>query len=281
VITATVVPAGPYSLRLTARSAAWQARLPGGRSASAVQVDDGRVVIRASDEAAVEQARFLLALDEDTSEFHRRFSADPLLGPSTRALRGLRPLRKATVAHAALRAVAGQLVQAGKARAIERAVIRACGVDPPTQHALASLSAAELVSCGLAASRAATLARLVRELDLESLREQETSVALARLARVRGVGPWSVGVIALRGLGRYDVGLVGDLGLVKLLAALRGRWPEPGETAVLLEPYGEWQGLASVFLLAGLKRRLVPGADLDRARSVRAGSAGRAAPESM
>ena len=59
--------------------------------------------------------------------------------------------------------------------------------------------------------------------------------------------------IALSGLGRYDAGLVGDLGLVKLLASRTGRWPEAAETAELLEPYGEWQGLASVFLLAGLQ----------------------------
>lgn len=271
-IEATIVPQGPFSLRQTARAEAWQSTLPEGRVASAVQREDGSVVIRASDEAAVEHARFLLALDDDTAEFHRRFASDPLLGPSARALRGLRPRRKPTVAHAALRAVAGQLVQAGKARAIERAVIRAVGEDPPTQEALASLSAAELCACGLAASRAATLARLVRELDLESLREQEPALAVGRLGRVRGLGPWSVGVIALQGLGRYDAGLVGDLGLVKLLAALRGRWPEPAETADLLEPYGEWQGLASVFLLAGLRHGLVPGASLDRARAVRARS---------
>jgi hypothetical protein len=57
---------------------------------------------------------------------------------------------------------------------------------------------------------------------------------------------------------------------VKLLASVRGRWPEPGETARLLAPYGEWQGLASVFLLQGFKRGLVPGASMDRARQVRA-----------
>jgi 3-methyladenine DNA glycosylase/8-oxoguanine DNA glycosylase len=267
VIEATIAPRGPYSLRLTARSAIWQARLPAGRIASAVQRPDGAVVIRASDEAALDHARFLLALDDDTSEFHRRFHDDPLLGPSARALRGLRPTRRPTVAHAALHAVAGQLVQARKALAIERAVIRACGADPPTQRALASLSAAELSACGLAGSRAATLARLVRELDLEALPAQEPRVALARLGRVRGLGPWSVGVVALQGLGRYDTGLVGDLGLVKLLAALQGRWPAPEETASLLEPYGEWQGLASVFLLAGLRRGLIPGASLDRARA--------------
>jgi 3-methyladenine DNA glycosylase/8-oxoguanine DNA glycosylase len=152
-------------------------------------------------------------------------------------------------------------------------VVRAAGEDPPTREGLARLSPAQLAGCGLAASRAATLTRVLRGIDLERLR-LAPETALARLGRERGIGPWSVGVIALQGLGRYDAGLVSDLALVKLLASLRGRWPErTDETAELLEPYGEWQGLASVFLMAGLKRGLVPGASLDRARAVRASHA--------
>jgi 3-methyladenine DNA glycosylase/8-oxoguanine DNA glycosylase len=234
------------------------------------------VLVQASSEQALSEARFVLALDDDTTEFHRRFARDPLLGPSVRMLRGLRPRRKATVAHAALRAVCGQLVQSGRAREIERAVTRACGEPVPTRSALARLSPAELCACGLAASRAATLARLVRTIDLESLKTAPPATALTRLRRERGVGPWSVGVIALQGLGRYDVGLVADLGLVKLLAARSGRWPEAAETAELLAPYEEWQGLASVFLLAGFARGLIPGASSDRARLVRATRSGSA-----
>jgi 3-methyladenine DNA glycosylase/8-oxoguanine DNA glycosylase len=272
VVEVAIRPAGIYSLRLTARAETWSARLPEGRWASARQRPDGVVVVRASCEHAVDESRFLLALDDDTSEFHRRFSRDPLLGPSVRSLRGLRPTRTATVTHAVLRAVCGQLVQSRRAREIEREIVRASGQTPATRVSLARLSPAMLCRCGLAASRAATLVRLVRTIDLEALRTTLAENALARLRRERGVGPWSVGVIALQGLGRYDAGLVADLSLVRLYASLRGRWPERAdETAELLAPYGEWQGLASVFLLAGLARGLVPGASADRARLVRAG----------
>jgi hypothetical protein len=47
---------------------------------------------------------------------------------------------------------------------------------------------------------------------------------------------------------------------VKYLRAVRGREVETWETAELLEPYGEWAGLASVYLLLGLARGLVPAA---------------------
>jgi 3-methyladenine DNA glycosylase/8-oxoguanine DNA glycosylase len=262
---------GPYSLRLTSGTSTWSMRLTTGRWSSAQQLSDGGILVRASCDSAVDETRFLLALDDDTGEFHRRFTRDPLLGPSVRRLRGMRTRRRATVTHAVVRAIAGQLVQATKALEIERSILRACHEDPPTRGALASLSPARLTACGLAAGRAATLARLARTLDLEGLRDRAD--AHARLRRERGVGPWTVGVVSLQGLGRYDAGLVDDLGLVKLAASLRGRRPEPGETAALLEPYGEWQGLASVFLLQGFKRGLVPGASMDRARLVRARSA--------
>jgi 3-methyladenine DNA glycosylase/8-oxoguanine DNA glycosylase len=270
VVEARLKPTGPYSLRLTTRTDTWRADFPEGEWASARQLTDGAIVCRASSEQAVETARFVLAVDDDTSEFHRRFAQDPLLGPSVRALRGLRPRRTATVSHAALRAVCGQLIQSRRARDIERTVIRRSGANVPTRESLAGLSAAALCACGLAPSRAATLARLVRTVDLERLRGAPGDGALRRLGRERGIGPWSVGVVALAGLGRYDHGLVGDLGLVKLQAALTGTWPEQAETACMLTRYAEWQGLASVFLLAGFARGLVPGANPDRARLARA-----------
>ena len=123
-VEARLRPRGPYSLKLTTWTGEWRTALPGGRWAEARQTPDGTVVVRASCERAVDEARFVLALDDDTTEFHRTFARDPLLGPSVRALRGLRPPRRATVAHATVHAVCGQLIQSRRAREIERAVIR-------------------------------------------------------------------------------------------------------------------------------------------------------------
>jgi len=65
-------------------------------------------------------------------------------------------------------------------------------------------------------------------------------------------------VIALEGLGRYDLGLIGDLGLIKLLSAMRGRRVEGRETEELLAPYEEWAGLAGVYMLTAWARGLLP-----------------------
>ena len=268
-IETVVQPTGPYRLGLMARRPVWSAPLTGDAYAEAWQRPDGTVVVRASDEAGVGLARFMLALDDDTAEFHRRFRRDPLLGPTARALVGWRPLRLATVAHAVLRAVCGQLIESRRARTIERAILRVCGERTATQDGLRQLSPARLRACDLSAGRAATLTRLCRSLDLERLRDLPSDAVVARLLRERGIGPWSAGVVALEGLGRYDVGLVGDLGLIKLVSALRGRWVEAWETAEVLAPYGEWQGLAGELLLHGWSKGLVPGADPDVARRTR------------
>jgi 3-methyladenine DNA glycosylase/8-oxoguanine DNA glycosylase len=244
VVEDVVTPAGPYRIRLAARSGTWRGALPGNRVAEARQLADGRVVMRAPDEASLATARFMLALDDDTSEFHERFGRDPLVGPSARALVGFRPPRRATVAHAVVRAMCGQLIEARRAYAIERAIARACGDAVVTQDALRRLSPVELRRLGLAQHRATALARIVAAIDLEGLRGLPGDVVVARLGRERSVGPWSIGVISLEGLGRFDRGLVGDLALVKLYAALTGRWVEGPETAELLAPYDEWQGLA-------------------------------------
>jgi 3-methyladenine DNA glycosylase/8-oxoguanine DNA glycosylase len=227
------------------------------------------VHVRAGTEEGVERARFMLALDDDTSEFHRRFARDPLLGASARALVGYRPLRLATVAHAVLRALCGQLIESSRARAIERAILRAAGSPAPTASELGRFAPAQLCRSGLAPGRATALIRLCRTLDLERLREQPTGRVVERLSRERGIGPWSCGVIALEGLGRWDQPLVGDLGLVKLASARARRWVEPWETEELLAPYGEWRGLAGCVLLVGWARGLVPGASPDTARQVR------------
>jgi 3-methyladenine DNA glycosylase/8-oxoguanine DNA glycosylase len=274
VVELDVRPSGPYSLALSARLAGDATRRMrdgivtarcAGSVARARQAPDGTVSIRSDSAEAAAKLRWMLALDDDHSGFLERFRDDPLLGRTTVHLRGLRPVRTATVAQALLRAVCGQLVDWKTARALERRVIRAISSpdddglsDPPTTAELAAVAPFELRRLGLHERRGAALVRLCRSLELERLHDLPTGAVVARLERERGLGPWSAGVVCLEGLGRYDHGLVGDLGLIKLLRVLRGRQVEGWETAELLEPYGEWAGLASVYLLAGLGRGLIP-----------------------
>src|SRR2546423_387009 len=143
-IETVVKPTGPYRLGLIVRRPLWWAPLTGDAHAEAWQRRDGAVVVRAPDEAGLGLARFMLALDDDTTEFHRRFRHDPLVGPTACALVGWRPLRLATVAHAVLRALCGQLIESRRARTIERTILRVCGERTATQDGLRQLSPARL-----------------------------------------------------------------------------------------------------------------------------------------
>jgi len=270
-------PSGPYSLALTARHASDATRVfrdgvlealvpagDGAERAAAHQFPDGSLRLVADSEESLAALRFTLGIDADHSEFLRRFRDDAMLGPATRMLAGLRPLRVATVAQALLRALCGQLIESSRARRLERRIVRAVMPAhgrlhaPPTAAALGALAPAELRRLGLHARRGATLVRVCASVDLERLRSVPAETVTARLGRERGLGPWSVGVVALEGLGRYDLGLVGDLGLIKLLSSLRGRRVDGWETEELLAPYGEWAGLASVYLLSAWARGLLP-----------------------
>jgi 3-methyladenine DNA glycosylase/8-oxoguanine DNA glycosylase len=233
--------------------------------AAAYQLVDGRMVLRAQSEEGFERLRFVLALDADHTEFLRRFGNDPLIGEATRRFRGLRILRLPTVAHALLRAFCGQLIESSRARALEKRIVRTLcpRVDAadlhqaPTGATLGAVAPMHLRALGLHARRGASLVRICRSIELERLHDQPTEVVAARLERERGVGPWTVGVVCLEGLGRPERGLVGDLSLVKLLSDLRGHWVEAHETAELLEPYGEWAGLAGRYLLLAYANGLI------------------------
>jgi len=273
-----VRPAGPFSLAQSLKHASDATRLHrdgtltttlrvGNRVevGSVRQLVDGRVVLRAASEEGFDQLRFVVPVDADHTKYLRLFARDPLIGETTRAFQGMRQLRLPTVAQSLLRGFCGQLIDSRRARELEVGIVRALcprveGTtlrEPPTSATFARLAPARLRQLGLHARRAAALVRITRAGDLERLRKLTTEQAAAFIERERGLGPWSAGVVCLEGLGRNERGLVGDLGLIKLISRLRGRWVEGHETAELLAPYGEWAGLASVYLMTAFSHGLI------------------------
>jgi 3-methyladenine DNA glycosylase/8-oxoguanine DNA glycosylase len=275
----TIAPVQPYSLALSARMKSDATRFlrdgvltvayEAGEApalARVAQKPDGKLDARiesAEPDEALAKLRFILAADDDHGEFLHRFRDDPLIGNAVKTLRGMRPIRTATVVHSLLKAVCGQLIESKAARLLEARLVRLATPEheglrlPPQRDTFQRFTRAELARHGLVSRKGSALVRLTKELDLERLHGVSTDVAARRIERERGLGPWSAGMICLYGLGRYECGLVGDLGLVKLVSAERGRWVETEETRELLEPYGEWAGLASVYMLSSLKNHSV------------------------
>jgi AraC family transcriptional regulator of adaptative response / DNA-3-methyladenine glycosylase II len=79
-------------------------------------------------------------------------------------------------------------------------------------------------------ARRATFLRLARALadhEVDLTPGADPEAALAALARLPGIGPWTLGTVAMRALGRPDAFLAGDLG-VRLAAARLGLPTSPG-----------------------------------------------------
>jgi 3-methyladenine DNA glycosylase/8-oxoguanine DNA glycosylase len=270
----TLRPRGPYSLALSAprardttrsfRNGILVAVLAGGERVSARQRPDGTLVLSTETETGLAGLRFMLGLDADHTPFLERFRGDELLAGPIRHLKGLRPVRTATVTHALLRAICSQLITGREAHLIEGRLIRASTKTvgdlqaPPLPRDLTRYAPAELYRFRLPARKATALVRICRTFDPERLRSLPPDAAAARLQRERGIGPYSIGVLWTQGLGRYDRGIVGDLGLLKVCSAIEGRWVDAEDTADLLGRYEEWAGLACVYLMAGAARGLVP-----------------------
>jgi 3-methyladenine DNA glycosylase/8-oxoguanine DNA glycosylase len=214
---------------------------------------------RGDAEAAIARMRFALAVDDDLREFYERFRDDPLIGASLRRTPWLRIARRPVAFEAVAWAVCEQLIESGRAAAIERRIVHALGPrcahsglrDVPSAAALAACAPARLESFDLAARRAIALVRVAGQvsaggLDLDGPDHERS---WRRLLAVPTIGRWTVEMLATHGQGRYDALAAGDLGYLKLLGGWRsGGDPaaraEEADVRALFERFGPWRGLA-------------------------------------
>lgn len=224
-------------------------------------------------ETAIERMRFVLSLDYDLTEFHRRFRRDPLLGPLIRRLPSFRPRRRVWPWEALSAAVVGQLIEAQRAVTIERRIVGRWGPrlgegrealrDVPSAAALAGRAPAELAAMDLAPNRAAALRRVARLVAAGRCRI-DSPAGDPRLLAIPQIGPWTVQCLALFGRGDADSLPAGDLGYIKLVGHLAGlgRRATVAEVEEFFAPYEPFRGQAGALALAGLHRRAALGPPL-------------------
>jgi 3-methyladenine DNA glycosylase/8-oxoguanine DNA glycosylase len=222
-----------------------------------------RAADREAAEWAIERMRAALGIDHDLASFYQRFRFDPLIGVSVRANPGLRVGGKPEPFEALAWAICEQLIEFERAAAIQRRLIfrfgRRCGwagmSDSPSPATLAAQAPALLESMDLSAGRAAALVRAAREVasGRVDLYDPDHERGWRRLRAIRGIGSWTVQMLALTGQGRLDQLPCGDLAYVKLVGRLRsgdpyGRATEE-EVAEFFAPYEPWAGLAGLHAL--------------------------------
>jgi 3-methyladenine DNA glycosylase/8-oxoguanine DNA glycosylase len=209
--------------------------------------------------AGIERMRFALGLDHDLSDFHRAFRRDPLVGPAIRRRPWLRPRRRPEPFEALAWAICEQLIESGRAAAIERRLVRRfgrrsrCGTlrDTPAAALLAGRAPAEIEACGLAGKRAIAMIRVAREVAAGRADLAQHEPAWRRLRTIPEIGSWTLEMLAFEGQGRDDQLPAGDLKYVKLVGRLAGlgRRATEDEVRAFYAPYGEFAGLAGLYSL--------------------------------
>lgn len=207
-------------------------------------------------ERAVQRLRFALGVDEDLTDFYRRFRRDRLLGRLIHMRPDLRPNRLTTPWDALAWAIAGQLIEARRASAIARRLVRRWGrpgpsgmSDTPTVQAIADRAPAELEACDLSGRRAVAMRLAAREVAAGRI-DPASTAADSRLLAIPQIGPWTVQCLGLLGRGEPDSLPAGDLAYVKLVGLLAGlgRRAEVEEIESFFEPYRPYRGLAGEWL---------------------------------
>jgi 3-methyladenine DNA glycosylase/8-oxoguanine DNA glycosylase len=216
-------------------------------------------------EWGIERMRSALGIDQDLRQFYERFRFDPLIGPSVRAAPGLRVSARPDPFEALAWAVCEQLIEYERAAAIQRRIVSRLGrrcrltdlADLPPAAVLARQAPALLASFDLSQGRALTLVRAAREVAAGrvNLDGPEHEQGWRRLRQIRGIGSWTVQMLALTGQGRLDQLPAGDLGYLKLVGRLRDGDPRARATEEEVErffaPYAPWAGLAGLHALRG------------------------------
>jgi 3-methyladenine DNA glycosylase/8-oxoguanine DNA glycosylase len=235
----------------------------------------GEPAVAGEDELAIalERLRFVLGVDYELDEFHRRFRRDPLVGPLIRRFPGFRPRRRVWPWEALGAAVVGQLIEARRAVVIERRIVGRWGArlgdgrdalrDVPGAALIAGRAPAELASMDLAPVRAAALRRVAAAVAGGRC-PLDSPAGDRRLLAMPQIGPWTVQCLRLFGRGEMDALPAGDLGYIKLVGRLAGlgRRASVAEVEEFYAPYEPFRGLVGSLTLAGLHRAVAQGPPL-------------------
>lgn len=241
-------------------------RLPGGYGIVSLRPMDGHVgcelVLTDRRDLAVarEQCRRMLDLDADPETIDGHLREDPVLAPLVARQPGRRVPGTNDPAEFAVRAVLGQQVSTAAARTLAGRLAAAYGepVDDPHGGLTrlfpepAALVGLDPDTLAMPRARRDTLVGLIAALasgDVDLTPGGDTERARSALAALPGVGPWTVGMIAMRALGDPDAFVATDLG-VRLAAQGLGLPVTPAALIRRARAWQPWRAYAVQYLWA-------------------------------
>jgi DNA-3-methyladenine glycosylase II len=217
-----------------------------------------------ADLAFAEQAiRRLFSMDHSPGAFYEQVRDEPVLGPITRRLHGMRPVGSPSIFEMLIIAVLGQQISMIAAGAIKSRLVAALGASIsfddlvyrafPTPEAIASRSNDDLLALAFSRRKAEYVRDLAiqvasGDLDLEGLRGREHGEILQRLIAIRGIGRWTAEYVLLRGYGYPDALPAGDAGLRRQIMRHYQLAVPPDEAEIIRRgaswsPYRSWATL--------------------------------------
>jgi DNA-3-methyladenine glycosylase II len=240
------------------------------------QINRRPSVIEASSTFAIHRnqlrymAQWLVLAALDLRPFYHIVAQHPIVGPVTKSLRGLKPLRPVSLFEMAIIAITEQQLSLAAAFHIRARLIDRFGTPIenlwifPTPAKLANASLRDLRACGLSRQKAefvkGTAERVAKgTLDLDALKQKTDAEVHAQLISHRGFGDWSAQYILGRGLGRPDCLPSGDTGLRRVVGKYlaRGRYLSPEQLEQVLSPFAPFRGLTAFYL--SVAARIQPG----------------------
>ena len=208
-----------------------------------------------------ERVRWLVSADLDLRPFYRLAAPHPIMGPVSRSLNGLKPLRPLSLFEMVVIAITEQQLSLAAAFHIRERLITRFGTPFeglwifPTPETLADAPLGGLKDCGLSGRKAQYVkgfAKRVAEgkFDLDALTRKSDVDARACLMSQRGLGAWSAQYILVRGFGRPDCLPSADVGLRRAAGQYfaRGRQLSPEQLEQALLPFTPFRGLAAFYL---------------------------------
>ena len=193
----------------------------------------------------VNRVRRMFDLDANPTAIEQSLASSPELSTLLGNTAGTRSPGHWSLYEASIRAIIGQQVSTAAARGICGRLAETCSAGNhiafPPAAAIASLEDRHFPMPG---RRRDTLRALCREF---SGREDELN--LETLANFKGVGPWTVAMVAIRGAGEPDLFPTGDLGLEK---AWRGLGGDPKALKHDSAKWSPWRSYAANLLWRSL-----------------------------
>ncbi|MEO9180160.1 MAG: AlkA N-terminal domain-containing protein, partial [Acidimicrobiales bacterium] len=171
--------------------------------------------------ATISRSRWLLDLDADPIAIDKHLSKDPVLRPLIAKSPGRRVPRCVDAAEMALRVVLGQQISTSAARTHASRLVQEFGNTVADSgggltHLFPTPEAMVHATLAMPFQRRQTFRRLIESLvrgELDIGPGCDRDKALAVLAQLPGIGPWTQQVISMRALGDSDAFPVTDLGV--------------------------------------------------------------------